>query len=83
MQYDPSGYLFDRTTNLYFDQSSNYFYNSETGQYLYWDAKLSTYVLASNDTTSAATSSNSQTPAMPVNKNFLFLKKTLLINNFQ
>jgi OCRE domain len=50
MSYDPSGYLFDKTTNLFFDQSTNYFYNSEIGQYLYWNAQNSTYVLATTDT---------------------------------
>lgn len=60
MQYDESGYFFDKTTNLYFDQSSNYFYNSELGQYLYWDAVNSTYVLAKSDTTAIP-----QQPAAP------------------
>ena len=65
MKYE-SGYLFDRTTNLYFDQSSNYFYNSETGEYLYWDAQKSTYVLATNDSASSTTPSTSaQTASIP------------------
>lgn len=73
MKYE-SGYLFDRTTNLYFDQSSNYFYNSETGEYLYWDAQKSTYVLATNDTATTTPSTSAQTASTPKHvSNFLIL----------
>lgn len=45
---------------MYYDQSSQYYYNSEIAAYLYWDQDRSTYVLApQSDNNSAATSSSS------------------------
>jgi OCRE domain len=53
-QYDDtSGYFFDYSTGLYYDPTSQYYYNSEIGQYLYYDTQSSTYMLASNEASSA------------------------------
>ncbi|XP_037534649.1 RNA-binding protein 6, partial [Nematolebias whitei] len=39
-----SGFFYDPETTLYFDPNSRYFYNSQTQEYLYWDATLKTYI---------------------------------------
>ncbi|XP_013887965.1 RNA-binding protein 5 isoform X3 [Austrofundulus limnaeus] len=39
-----SGFFYDPETTLYYDPNSRYFYNSQTQEYLYWDAALKTYI---------------------------------------
>lgn len=36
-------------TGLYYDPNSQYYYNNETGAYLYWSTEHSTYLLASSN----------------------------------
>lgn len=39
---------------MYYDAHSQYYYNNETGAYLYWDQRRSTYILATPASTQAA-----------------------------
>lgn len=44
---------------MYYDAHSQYYYNNETGAYLYWDSEKSTYMLASTSNMTSSNNSNS------------------------
>ncbi|XP_029006943.1 RNA-binding protein 6 isoform X2 [Betta splendens] len=39
-----SGFFYDPETTLYYDPGSRYFYNSQTQEYMYWDAVSKNYI---------------------------------------
>ncbi|XP_017263851.1 RNA-binding protein 6 isoform X2 [Kryptolebias marmoratus] len=39
-----SGFFYDPETTLYYDPNSRYFYNSQTQEYLYWDATSKAFI---------------------------------------
>lgn len=51
-------------TGLYYDSNSQYYYNSEIGQYLYWDQEKSTYVVAAVQQTAASAATTTSVPAV-------------------